>query len=260
MRITKANLPILGAICGDIIGSVFEHDGGKDYDFDLFDRDATFTDDTVCTMAVADALEGNKPFDTTLQQWCRKYPYAGYGGSFRRWIRSEDPKPYNSWGNGSAMRVSAVPKFADNIEDVVRLATDSAVVTHNHPEGIKGAVATACAIYLAQQGKSKDEIKSYIQDTCGYDLDRKYADIQPDYKFDVSCQGSVPESLICFLESDSYEDTIRKSIAMGGDTDTMAAIAGGIAAAFYGEIPEDILSHCIKRLPSDMTELLNRLA
>lgn len=260
MRITKANLPILGAICGDIIGSVFEHDGEKNYDFDLFYRDATITDDTVCTIAVADALEGGKPIDITLQQWCRKYPYVGYGGSFRRWIRSEDPKPYNSWGNGAAMRVSAVPRFADNIEDVVRLATDSAIVTHNHPEGIKGAVATACAIYLTQHGKSKDEIKSYIQDTCGYDLDRKYADIQPDYKFDVSCQGSVPESLICFLESDSYEDTIRKAIAMGGDTDTMAAIAGGIAAAFYGEIPEEILSHCIKRLPGDMTELLDRLA
>lgn len=259
MEITERILPVIGAICGDIIGSAFEGDYVKDYDFQLFTRYSVFTDDTVCTFAVADALGKGKPFDRTLQEWCRRYPRAGYGGTFRRWIMMEDPKPYNSWGNGSAMRVSAVCSFADNLEDVIKLATASAEVTHNHPEGIKGAVATACAIFLAKEGKTKDEIRSYIEDNFGYDLGRKYANIQPGYRFDVSCQGSVPESIICFLEGESYEDTIRKAVAMGGDTDTMAAIAGGIAAAYYGEIPDEIVEECEKRLPLEMLEVLNHL-
>lgn len=256
---TKRNIPIIGAICGDILGSCYEGAGIKYLDHPLLLRDDRFTDDTVCTIAVADAIMNKIPFGDALRKWCRKYPYAGYGGSFRRWFRVDDGLPYNSWGNGSAMRVSAVGTIAGSLEEVLALSKESAEVTHNHPEGIKGAQATAAAIFLAGNGWSKDDIKSYIERTFGYDLNRKYTDIQLFYSFDVSCQGSVPESIICFLESNDYEDAIRHAIALGGDADTMAAIAGGIAAAFYGEIPESILTHCMNRLPDDMKKVITDL-
>lgn len=249
-------LPIFGAICGDILGSFYENFVTKDINTELclpFDR---FTDDTVCTVAVTDAILNKYPFDDALRKWCRKYPYAGYGGQFKKWFREDNAKPYNSWGNGSAMRVSAAGALAKSLDEALQWARMSAEVTHNHPEGIKGAEATAASIYLARTGASKAEIKAYVEQNFGYDLSRRYADIQPGYCFDVSCQGSVPESIICFLESESYEHCIRLAIAMGGDTDTMGAIAGSIAAAFYGEIPSEILVHCLIRLPQDMGEVV----
>lgn len=226
---------------------------------ELCQVDDTFTDDTICTIAVADAVVNQKSFAETLREWCRKYYYADYGTAFRQWIRLENGEPYNSWGNGSAMRVSAAGALANSLEESLGLAQESAEVTHNHPEGIKGAQATASAIYLAKTGSTKDEIKDYIQTKFGYDLERNYKDIQPSYHFDESCQGSVAESIICFLESKDYEDAIRHAIAMGGDADTMAAITGSIAAAYYKAIPEGILTHCLDRLPQEMKNVLKSI-
>lgn len=256
-NIEAAKLVLLGTICGDIIGSSYEWDSTKDCNFQLFDEDSRFTDDTVCTIAIADALIHKKPFDESLRYWCRKYPRAGYGKMFRYWISAVGSLPYRSWGNGSAMRVSGVGAYGDSLDEVLDWSAKSAVVSHSHPQGIKGAQATAAAIYLALTGKSKSEIKTYIETKFGYNLSRRYSEIQPGYSFDVSCQGSVPESIICFLESDDYETTIRKAVAMGGDADTMAAIAGGIAAAYYGEIPSHILDQCMVRLPQEFKDVIN---
>lgn len=256
----KMTIPLLGAICGDIIGSWYEFRPTKDRNFELFHKKSTFTDDTVCSIAIADALMNDKDFVGKLQFWCRKYPHVGYGGNFNRWFRQENPQPYNSWGNGSAMRVSPVGSFARSTEEILALAKQSAEVSHNHPEGIKGAQATALAIYLAKEGKSKEEIKSEIERLFEYDLYRKYKDIQPSYWFDVSCQGSVPEAIIAFLESIDYESAIRLAVAYGGDADTQAAIAGGIAAAFYGEIPQYILRECLDRIPEDMKNLIEKFS
>ena len=253
-----AKLVLLGAVCGDIVGSYYEGCSTKDYDFRLFTPYSRFTDDTVCSIGIADALIHDDPFEGRLQYWCRKYPRAGYGGMFRRWIYSDTMEPYNSWGNGSAMRVSAVGAYGNSLEEVMELAKKSAEVTHNHSEGIKGAQATAAAIYLALTGQSKSEIKSFIEERFGYDLSRSYDDIKRAYGFDVSCQGSVPESITAFLESEDYESAIRKAIALGGDADTMAAITGGIAAAFYGEIPDNILKECWDRLPEEMREIIEK--
>ncbi len=252
----KRRLVLIGAICGDIIGSWYEFMPTKDRDFELFHSASRFTDDTVCSIAIADALMDGNDFVGKLQHWCRKYPKVGYGGKFNWWFRQDNPEPYNSWGNGSAMRVSAVGAFGKSIGEVLELAKLSAEVSHNHPEGIKGAQATALAIYLALEGCSKEEIKKQIETRFGYDLSRKYADIQRRYRFDVSCQGSVPEAIIAFLESTDYESAIRLAVAYGGDADTQAAIAGGIAAAYYGEIPDHILKECLTRLPSDIKEVL----
>lgn len=256
-NIEAARLVLIGAICGDIIGSCYEWRPTKDLDFKLFSVYSRFTDDTVCSIAIADALMHGKPFAERLQYWCRKYPNAGYGGAYRKWIQSSNPLPYNSWGNGSAMRVSAVGAYARSLDEALATAEASAAVTHNHPEGVKGARAVASAIFLALTGKSKEEIKEYIETTFGYNLSREYKDIQPGYRFDVSCQGSVPESLIAFLESHDYESTVRKAVAMGGDSDTMAAIAGGVAAAYYGDIPTHILEECMRRLPEEMKEVIS---
>lgn len=254
--LNKAKLVLLGAICGDIIGSAFEFRPTKLLNFPLFKPTSSPTDDTVCSIAIAYALIHKLSFTESLQYWCRKYPRAGYGGHFRSWINLENPYPYNSWGNGSAMRVSPVGAISRNLNEVMTLAERSAEVTHNHPEGIKGAQVTATAIYFALRGMTKEEIKSFIEKGFGYNLSRKYTDIQPDYYFDVSCQGSVPESIICFLNSTDYESTIRLAVAMGGDADTMGAIAGGIAAAYYGEIPSHIIEECESRIPEDMMEVI----
>lgn len=251
-KLTPRELVVIGAICGDTIGSAYEFHPVKSTDFTLLSSWSRFTDDTVCTVAVADAIMGDMDFTSSLQSWCRKYPRAGYGGAFRKWIRSESPAPYNSWGNGSAMRVSPAGAWANSMEEALALAEDSAKVTHNHPEGIKGAQATAAAIYGALNGMSKEEIKNCIEANFGYDLSRDYAEIQPGYSFDVSCQGSVPEAIIAFLNGTDYESTVRLAVAMGGDADTMAAIAGGIAAAYYGEIPQWIIDDCMSCLPDDL--------
>lgn len=227
---------ILNAICGDIIGSTHEFGFGrtKDYNFPLFDQFQRFTDDTVHTIAVADWLMHT---DRTgielvkkLKSWSMRYNY-GFGHLFNQWLFSANKEPYNSYGNGSAMRVSPVGYIATSLEECLELATVSAAVTHNHPEGIKGAQAIASAIYLNRQGKSKEEIKEFIINTFNYDLNRSYDDIKKIYKFDATCQGSVPESIICWLESIDYIDCIRKAVSLGGDADTVACIAGSICGA-----------------------------
>jgi ADP-ribosylglycohydrolase len=247
---------IIGAIAGDIIGSVYEWNNVKTTDFPLFSARSTFTDDTVLTIAVADCIFNNKDFSKTIWKYGRKYTGRGYGGRFREWLGSTDRLPYNSFGNGSAMRVSPVGFAGKNLPEVLELAKRSAEVSHNHPEGIKGAQAVASAIFLARTGKTKPEIKKYIIDSFGYDLNRTINEIRPEYDFDVTCQGSVPEAIIAFLESTDYENAIRLAISMGGDSDTIACITGGIAAAFYKSIPEHIIKDVMSRLPKEFIDII----
>lgn len=255
-----------GAILGDIIGSPYEFDrGSKTKDFPLFSDDSKFTDDTVMTIAVADAFLPVQPemeedairqrVVMKMQKFGRLYPYAGYGGRFRRWLRDRHPHPYNSWGNGSAMRVSSVAWLYSDLETVRRMARLSAEVTHNHPEGIKGAEATAAAIYLARTGSTKAEIKAYIEETFGYDLSRTCDEIRPGYRHVESCQETVPEAITAFLEGQSFEDVIRTAVSLGGDCDTLTCIAGSIAEGYYG-VPEELKQECIRRLPEDLVEVL----
>lgn len=247
---------ILGAIAGDVIGSVFEWDNVKTTNFPLFRKRSSFTDDTVLTVATMDAIVNKKDYTKVYQSYGRRYPMRGYGGNFKKWLITPRPKPYNSWGNGSAMRVSPIGWAFNTIEEVLEEAKKSAEVTHNHPEGIKGAQATAAAIFLARTGESKRAIRTYIETMFDYDLDRTIESIRPDYKFDVSCQGSVPESIIAFLESEDYESTIRLAISIGGDSDTIACIAGSIAQAFYKEIPNEIVVDTMLKLPGDMVKVI----
>ena len=249
---------MIGAIAGDIIGSVLEHDPIKTTSFPLFTESSRFTDDTVLSVAVADAILNQSDYVTVLKNYGRKYPAAGYGMSFLRWTQSSVTKPYNSWGNGSAMRVSPVGFAFDSTEDVLREAEKSAAVTHNHPEGIKGAQATALAIFLARQGADKSEIRRQIQHRFHYDLDRSTDDIRPYYVFDVSCQGSVPESILAFLDSADFEDAVRLAISLGGDSDTMGCIAGGIAQAYYGRIPQQIVDPVRQRLPESFVHVVDQ--
>jgi ADP-ribosylglycohydrolase len=252
---TKEKL-IIGAITGDIIGSVYEWHNVKTVDFDLYRHKSTFTDDSVLTLATMDAILNQRNYAESYQLFGRNYPHRGYGGHFSSWIYSENPEPYNSWGNGSAMRVSPVGWYGNSIEEVMAEAQKSAEVTHNHPEGIKGAQSTAAAIYMARIGKNKEEIKKYIMDTFRYDLERKIDDIRPNYKFDVSCQGSVPEAIIAFLESTDFEGAIRLAISIGGDSDTIACITGGIAEAYYKTIPDHIIENTLKRLPNKLVKII----
>lgn len=243
---------IIGAIIGDVVGSRFEWVNNRSVEFDFLTEVNKFTDDTVMTCAVADWLVNNDNLAEELRQWAKKYPKAGYGGKFREWAFDKDILPaYNSYGNGSAMRVSPVGFYATTFGEAMELAKKSAEVTHNHPEGIKGAQATACAIFLARAGRTKEEIKKEIEYWFGYDLGRKIDDIRPVYKFDASCQGSVPEAIIAFLESEDYESAIRLAISIGGDSDTIACITGGIAGAYYG-IPDEIVNMVNKYLKEDV--------
>lgn len=243
---------MIGAIAGDIIGSVFEANPIKHKDFPLFSSRSTFTDDSVLTVAVADAILSGRPYREAVREIGRRYPRAGYGGTFINWLHSADPQPYNSWGNGSAMRVSPVGFAFSQEEDVLRAARESAEISHNHLEGIKGAQATALVIFMARTGAEKEQIRNRISGLFGYDLSRSLDNIRPDYSFDVSCQGSVPEALIAFLESSSYEDAIRNAVSLGGDADTQACIAGGMAEAFYGGVPEPVRDEVMARLPPDL--------
>jgi len=250
---------MLGAIIGDIIGSVYEQNNIKTKSFPLYSKKSQFTDDTVMTIAIAEGLmHGGKSEDfiNALKKYDRTYPNAGYGESFYKWLHSEKSEPYNSWGNGSAMRVSPVGWIYYTIEETERYAALSAVVTHNHPEGVKGAQATASAVFLARTGKSKDEIKAYISNRFGYDLYRTLDDIRPNYSFDLSCQGTVPEALIAFFESADFEDAIRNAISLGGDSDTLAAITGSIAEAAYG-IPNEIKTKSLSYLPESLLNVIN---
>lgn len=247
---------MLGAIIGDIVGSVYEWANIKTTDFPFFQPKCFFTDDSVLTVATAKALLTGIGYTEAYQDFARRYPGRGYGGNFHHWIYRDDPQPYNSWGNGSAMRVSPVGFAFASVEEVLDEAKRSAEVTHNHPEGIKGAQATVLAILLARQGASQPEMRTEIARRFGYDLDRALDQIRPGYTFDVSCQGSVPEAIIAFLESTDFEDAIRKAISLGGDSDTIACITGGIAEAFYGGIPEDITEQAYSYLPEEFIEII----
>ena len=257
-----------GAILGDIIGSPFEFDrGDKTKEFDLFTKGCDFTDDSVMTIAVGEALlavgpeatvkEIEEAVVTNMQDWGKRYPYAGYGGRFRYWLRERNPKPYGSYGNGSAMRVSAVGWLYDSLERTREVARATANVTHNHPEGIKGAEATASAIYMARNESSKEKIKEYIEREFHYNLDRTLDEIRPGYHMDETCQRTVPEAIIAFLESKDFEDAIRNAVSLGGDTDTLGAITGSIAEAFYG-ISDVLIAECRSRIDEGlMTDILD---
>ena len=249
---------LCGAMAGDIIGSFYEFNATKKYDFYLFTPFSKFTDDTVMTVANADWLITGDSLLGVMQDYGNRYPHAGYGGMFRTWLREDEPKPYNSFGNGSAMRVSPVGWAFDTLEKTLEAAKESAKITHNHPEGIKGAQATAVCIFMARTGKSKQEIKEYIENTFGYNLNRTCDEIRPDYHFDVTCQGSVPESIIAFLESTDFESAVRLAVSLGGDADTMGAITGGIAEAYYGGVPEYIRKEVLKRLPNEFIEVMQK--
>ena len=258
-----------GAILGDIIGSPYEFDrGSKTKDFPLFSGRSEFTDDTVMTIAVADAFLPVQPemedevirqrVVAKMQKYGRLYPHAGYGLQFKQWLRARHPEPYNSWGNGSAMRVSSVAWLFGDLETVRRMARLSSEVTHDHPEGIKGAESTAAAIFLARTGKTKEEIKSYIEAEFHYDLSRSCDEIRPGYRHVESCQETVPEAITAFLEGDSFEDVIRTAVSLGGDCDTLTCIAGSIAEGFYG-VPEALKQACRNRLPEDFLKILDRI-
>ncbi len=249
---------MIGAIAGDIIGSVFEQSPIKTTNFPLFSEFSRFTDDTVLSVAIADAILNQTDYATVLKTYGRQYPTAGYGMAFIRWMQSADTQPYNSWGNGSAMRVSAVGFAFDSSQDVLDEAQNTAAVTHNHPEGIKGAQATALAIFLARRGAAKSEIRRQIRHQFHYNLERSLDDIRPHYRFDISCQGSVPESVIAFLESSNFEDAVRLAISLGGDSDTMACIAGGIAQAHYTHIPPEIIKQVRQRLPEAFLQIVDQ--
>jgi ADP-ribosylglycohydrolase len=257
---------MIGIIAGDIIGSVYEYPfykgtwkGEKPYqDFELFQPKSRFTDDTTMSLAIADALLKEKSYESSLHSYGNQYWGVGYGGNFKKWLKTplEKIDPYDSFGNGSAMRVGAVAWAFDSEQKVLEEAKKTALPTHNHLEGIKGSQATALAIFMARKGQSKELIKARIQEVVGYNLERKVSEIRPNYTFDVTCQGSVPESVLCFLESKSVEDAIRLAVSLGGDTDTMAAIAGGIALAYYQELPKYIYENVEKYLDEHLWNVL----
>lgn len=250
-------IALLGAICGDIIGSTYEFNPVKYPDFPLLPPGSTFTDDSVMTCAVAEWLMKGSDLSKTLQSWGQRHCDIGYGPDFLKWIWSDNPKPYYSWGNGAVMRVSAVGWYARTLDECIELARQTAIVSHNHPEGIKGSQAVAMAVFMARAGSHKNQIKRKIAERFGYDLSRTVSDIRQTYTFDASCQGSVPEAIICFLESEDYESAVRLAVSLGGDADTMACIAGAIAGAYYREIPDYIVNHCLSLLSPDIINTIS---
>lgn len=256
-RMNKLPQILIGSIAGDVIGSCYEFRPMKLTDFQLFQESSCFTDDTVMTVANADWLLTKDSLLGIMQEYGNRY-HAGYGSMFYDWLRADEPQPYNSFGNGSAMRVSPIGWAFDTLGETLDAAKKSAEITHNHPEGIKGAQATAACVYLARIGKSKQQIKDYIETLFGYDLDRTCDEIRPTYQFNETCQGTVPESIIAFLESTDYESAIRLTVSLGGDADTMGAITGGIAEAYYKEIPSYIVEETLKRLPNEFVEMMQR--
>ncbi len=249
---------MLGAIIGDIVGSIYEANNHCSKEFAFFGSGADFTDDSVCTVAVADILlHGGDPAKV-LRQWCHRYPGRGYGGMFRRWIEDAGMGPYGSYGNGAAMRVSPVGLLAESVEEAIELADRVTNVSHNHPEGVKGARATAVAIRLAREGMAPAAIRREISRYFGYDLSRTVDEIRPGYRFYETCQQTVPEALTCALEAASFEDAIRNGISIGGDSDTVGAISGGLAEALFG-IPGDIAREGRSRLPAEMRQVIDEL-
>lgn len=245
-----------GSVTGDIIGSAYEWNRVKHKDFELFTQGTDYTDDSVLTIAVAEAILEGKDYEETIRRYGLAYPGRGYGGMFKRWLHSDRPSPYGSFGNGSAMRVSPVGFAFDSLEEVLREAEKTAVCTHNHPEGVKGAQAVALAVFLARKGGSKKEIKDEISRSFGYNLNRSLDKIRPAYNFDETCQRTVPEAIIAFLESTDFVDAIRNAVSLGGDSDTLACITGGIAEAFYGEVPHDLEKKAMAYLPDDLRNVL----
>ena len=253
---------IIGAIAGDVIGSAYEFNPTREYGFELFTPKSTFTDDTVLTMANAqwlleDEQHSHETLVNIMQDLCHRYEWRGYGGRFVQWIVSSNPQPYGSFGNGSAMRVSPVGYYAQTLDEALELAKISAEVTHNHPEGIKGAQATAAAIFLARRGKTKQEIGKYVAETFNYDLSRTLEEIRPDYTFDETCQRTVPEAITCYMEGKDYEDVVRLAVSLAADADTLAAIAGSIASATM-DVPNEISQRVISLLSEEFCTLMLR--
>lgn len=252
---------MIGALAGDIIGSVYESNRIKpEFDFPLFVEESEFTDDTVLTVALADSILRDRDLMFTMRAYYGLYPDRPYGGTFRRWAMSKIRKPYNSWGNGSAMRVSPVGWAFNDIETVLAKAKESAEITHNHPEGVKGAQATALSIFLSRMGKSKKEIKSEIEKRFSYNLDFDLEELRKKYTFNVSCQETVPQAIYTFLISENFEDSIRKAIYIGGDSDTLACINGAIAEAFYKGVPEEIKKMVFKKLDTLLTNVVEEFS
>lgn len=259
------NKGIIGTVCGDIIGSAYEFHKTKDMNFKLFTQRSTFTDDTVMTCAVAEWLmddpqHSHEQLVKIIHRYGEEYPHRGYGGMFGRWLREHLTEPYNSFGNGSAMRVSPVGFYASSLEEALQLAQISAEVTHDHPEGIIGAQAVAATIFLLRNGEWMEKGKQFLKDFCFYDLDdieNDWEDIRKFYSFDVTCQGSVPEAIYCGVKYSLYEDSIRAAVSLGGDADTQAAIAGGISAS-YTEVPDHILNECLDRLEPPLVDVIER--
>jgi len=247
---------MLGAIAGDIIGSVYEWKNIKTTEFPLFQKQSRFTDDSVLSIAVADCILNDGNYAESYKYYHNLFPKAGYGGRFSKWALSDTLEPYYSYGNGSAMRVSPVGFASKHWEEALKQAKKSAEATHNHPEGIKGAQAVAGAVFLARQGESKRSIKEKIEKSFNYDLGQSLDSIRPDYKFDVTCQGSVPQAIRAFLESDGFENAIRLAVSIGGDSDTIACICGGIAQAFYGKVPDNIAMQALATLDARLKKVL----
>ncbi|GAB4268903.1 MAG: ADP-ribosylglycohydrolase family protein [Deferrisomatales bacterium] len=245
---------MLGAIAGDVVGSVYERHPVKRTDFPLFSPGCRFTDDTVLTVATAEAIRTGTPYAQAYRSWTRRYPRAGYGGLFLQWALSDAPGPYGSFGNGSAMRVSPVGWAFEDLEGVLAEAEQSARATHDHPEGVKGAQAVAAAVFLARTGASKEELRRYVEARFGYDLSVPLARVRPAYGFDVTCQGSVPPALRAFLESEDFEGALRNAVSLGGDADTQACMAGAVAEAFYGGVPPAVRKEVLGRLDRDLKQ------
>ncbi len=248
---------MLGAVIGDIVGSVYETTPIKSKEFAFFHPSATFTDDTICTLAIADCLLSGGAFDRYLRGYVRSYPDRGYGQMFLEWASADNAPAYGSWGNGAAMRVGPVAYAADTLESALALARQTAIVSHDHVEAIKGAQAVAASIYLALSGESAAKIRAYICDQFDYRLDNTVDAIRPGYAFDVSCQGTVPPAIICALDAEDFEDAIRNAVSLGGDSDTLACITGAIAEVLYG-IPNPIRQEGQSRLPSELLEVMHR--
>jgi ADP-ribosylglycohydrolase len=245
---------MIGAIAGDIIGSVYEFHNIKTTRFPLFSPGCRFTDDSVLTIALADSILTGLDYIDNLKKYFTLYPEAGFGGNFSRWAASSDRRPYNSYGNGAAMRISPVGFAFNSLDETLEQAEKYTAVTHNHPEGIKGACATAAAIYLARTGQSKEQIRSFIGSSFGYDLGRTTEEIRPHYIYEISCQQTVPQAIIAFLDSNDFESAVRLAVSLGGDSDTLACITGGIAQAFYGGVPEKIKKRVYALLDDSMHE------
>ena len=251
---------MIGAIVGDVVGSFYESRPNKSVDFPFLQPGCAFTDDTVLTVATAHAILSGEPYGRAYLDLARRYPRVGYGGSFRKWVREGGPQPYGSFGNGSAMRVSPVGFAFSTLEETLKEAELSACATHNHPEGIKGAQATAGAIFLARTGSSKQEIEEYITGRFAYQVQKDLDYLRDNYEFNETCQQTVPEAVSVFLQSNNFEDAIRKAVSIGGDSDTVACIVGGIAEAFYGEIPEKIKTRAVSLLDDRLKGVLSEFS